>query len=166
MRYLVAILSFCVLAKLALAQDATILNIDGGEVPAGSIQDVVLPTCDDSRLSALLQQKITELQGKTPATNISDKRQQILITKNLANFTEVPVAGFKPETNFDVANKIIMSKINDGLSEKQMRICSSDNLQLEKIVYLFIYPSAQGIKVDIINLFNRGSASNNFSFIY
>lgn len=170
MRYFVVLLSFLLVTKFAFAQNAAdtpILEIINSDADKNiSTSAIILPTCDDEKLTSLVQKKISEFQAKSKADTIFDKRQQILISKNLNGFQDVVVAGFKPETNFDVANKIIMSKINDGLSEKQMRLCASEHQQLNKVVYLFIHPTEDKIKIDIINLFNPSSAGNGVSLIY
>jgi len=122
-----------------------------------------LPTCDDKKLHELLTAKISEYYQKHSAVSQLEKRMQKLISRSMKHFNEVDVASFSPQDNIYVANKLMSIKINDGLENKEIRLCRTTVVPNLPIIYLLIYPDNYYYMVDIINF--EGTPSNREFFV-
>ncbi len=122
-----------------------------------------LPTCNDKKLHELLTAKISEYYQKHTAVSQLEKRMQKLLSRNMNNFNEVDIASFSPQDNIYVANKLMSIKINDGLENKEIRLCRTDSIPNLPIVYLLIYPDNYYYMIDIINF--AGTSSNREFFV-
>ena len=113
------------------------------------------PECSDPRLTQKIVEKIEAYQSEHPATMLIDRRRDILLRRNLSRFGEVKVEGFTAKQDFNVANAIIMTKINRGLGQGK----AAD-------VYVLVYPVGEGNVADIINFLPEGTGDGILSFIY
>lgn len=132
------------------------------EIPATQEQTAdkyILPLCDDEEMIAAVVAKIKAHQELQPAKSIIENRSRALIIKNLQEFNELSVENFNNASNYNVADAIIMTKINFGIKENQMRLCQSN---AKSNIYLLIYPENNVYHVNIIN-FVAASRNNNFS---
>ena len=125
-----------------------------------------LPPCDDKKLAALVMAKVAEYQGQHPVSGILEKRRQALLLKNLKNFSEVPVDNFTSRQNYNVANRLLMTKINNGLDNDQIRLCKNDGYGKAADIYLLLYPHGLDIRVVIINLVAAEDPKEEFFIIY
>ena len=122
-----------------------------------------LPTCNDPKMIEMVFNRIKEYQSTEKVENIVEKRHQILILKDVTSFHEEFASGFNSKNNFFVANKLIMLKINQGLTDNQIRVCQSSSQGLASQLYLIIYPENYEVRVDIMNYLPQDS---DFGFIY
>lgn len=129
-------------------------------------QKEVMPACDDSSLRQNILHKINAYQQENPSTMLIDRRKDALLQKNLNAFVEVPVQGFDSKQDFNVANRLIMTKINRGISEDRLRLCKSSGHGRAGEIYALIYPVGEGYAVDIINFIPEAPNQKSFSFIY
>lgn len=81
------------------------------------------PECSDPRMTQKIVEKIEAYQSEHPAAMLIDRRRDILLRRNLSRFGEVKVEGFTAKQDFNVANAIIMTKINRGLNDADLRLC-------------------------------------------
>lgn len=124
------------------------------------------PECSDSLLVQKIVENIGAYQAENPATMLIDRRRDILLRRNLSRFEEVEIKGFSAKQNFNVANAIIMTKINRGLDDEDLRLCRSLGRGKAADIYVLIYPVGEGNVVDIINFLPEGSDKGILSFIY
>ena len=125
------------------------------------------PECSDPRLTQKIVEKIEAYQSEHPATMLIDRRRDILLRRNLSRFGEVKVEGFtSPKRDFNVANAIIMTKINRGLNDADLRLCRGLGQGKAADVYVLVYPVGEGNVADIINFLPEGTGDGILSFIY
>lgn len=124
------------------------------------------PECSDKRLSEKVIEALVAYQKEHPSTMQIDRRRDILLRRNLTNFEEVAVEGFTSKQDFNVANAIIMTKINKGLEDKDLRLCKGKGLAGAARVYVLLYPVGEGNVGEIINLKSAGEDIQNLSFIF
>ena len=94
--------------------------------------------------------------------NLVAKRARLLALKNVDKFESVEVDSFRPDMNYDVANILVSSKINDGLVNSDFAICVADNAVLDRKIYLVMKRKEDKISVLIVN-YKRGVIP---SFVY
>lgn len=124
--------------------------------------NVALPTCDSQILLDSIHAKIQEYNLAHSAENLVDRRQQILTLKNLNSFEETSVEEFTPQTDYNVANRIITAKINEHLEASDMRLCKSSNSLLSLPIYVLLRPFEGAVMVDIINFIPDSRAGQSF----
>ncbi len=134
--------------------DDDIVGLDTTVEPEPEIVSVakpVLPTCGDEELKKLVLAKVSAYHKEHPVSSILEKRRQALLYKNLKQFTEVQTEGFTSKDDFNVANKLLMVKINNGLDNNELRLCKNSGQGIAEDIYLLIYPYAYDIRVSILN---------------
>ena len=124
------------------------------------------PKCSDPRLTQKIVEKIEAYQSEHPAAMLIDRRRDILLRRNLSRFGEVKVEGFTAKQDFNVANAIIMTKINRGLNDADLRLCRGLGQGKAADVYVLVYPVGEGNVADIINFLPEGTGDGILSFIY
>ena len=92
-----------------------------------------------------LSKKIEAYQSEHPAAMLIDRRRDILLRRNLSRFGEVKVEGFTAKQDFNVANAIIMTKINRGLNDADLRLCRGLGQGKAADVYVLVYPVGEGM---------------------
>ena len=129
-------------------------------------------------LSLCLLSAVSALAAETnrPAAAAPDEASQIaaaeeqpvdiLLRRNLSRFGEVKVEGFTAKQDFNVANAIIMTKINRGLNDADLRLCRGLGQGKAADVYVLVYPVGEGNVADIINFLPEGTGDGILSFIY
>ncbi len=127
---------------------------------------VVLPECSDSKLTLKVKQVTDEFQAKTEASSIRDRRHQILVSKSIGKFSDEELSSFRPKDNYTVANRMITLKINGGLDEKNIKLCSSDSTLVGHKIYLLMFPENGKIKVEVINFSTDQGEGNILPFVY
>lgn len=111
-----------------------------------------LPECNNEVLIKLVEAKVAEFYKSHPADSLLEKRRQALLLKNLRAYTEVPTEGFTSKQNYNVANHLLMTKINEGLDDSKIKLCKNAGLGNASDIYLLIYPQNFQIKISILNL--------------
>ena len=112
------------------------------------VQIKKLPDCQDANIKKFVLTQINQYYQNNPATSIIGRRQQSLLLKNLKDFYEIPLDSFDNASNYATAQELIMTKINYGLTNDELRLCHSD----KKNVYLLMNLENDGVKIQIINL--------------
>jgi hypothetical protein len=110
-----------------------------------------IPLCDDYYLMMNVSDGIKEYQKNNPPYNIIELRKQKLVLKNLNNFSEVPVTGFSQHDDFEVARDLVALKINNSLSDDNIRLCKNSAENQEIPIYLMIYYLNYEIFIKILN---------------
>ena len=161
--------------KFSAALLMTILSIGSAEAKEDLLSTEVkpveiarpsLPECNDEKLQRLLDEKIEEYYRKTPPDSLIEKRMQQLILRNFHSFEAVDTSNFGPEDDRRVANKLISAKINNGLSDNEIRLCRTQSDSKLPIVYLLIYPENFTYIVEVINFVNYSPSYRDFIVIY
>ncbi|MCX4349680.1 MAG: hypothetical protein OSJ76_07860 [Alphaproteobacteria bacterium] len=125
-----------------------------------------LPACADSRLKELVLAKVHEYHSEHPVSSILEKRRQALLYKNVQQFAEVSAEGFTSKQDFNVANKLLMVKINNGLDNQELRLCKNEGAGKAGEIYLLIYPYGFDIRVSILNFVPQVSGQDEFYINY
>lgn len=125
-----------------------------------------IPQCDNPVMLKNVSNKIRTYYDENASNKITDKRNQRLLLKYLNSFQEVDVETFKPETNYFVADRILMNKINANIETKDMKLCRSDKIADKLGIYLYIYPQENYYIVEIINFVKNQNNEEYFYTIY
>jgi len=117
-------------------------------------KESALPLCDDENWHTRVKDVINEYNKQHPEFSLIAKRRRNLQIRLLGSYTEELVKGFTAKKNRLVADKLIMTKINMGLTDNQIRLCKSNskNLTFEPI-YVMMYRDENSdlIMVDVLN---------------
>ncbi len=149
--------------------ETAILELSSGETQEFVIdqpQAIALPECDNEQMIEKVIAKVDAYNQEHPATSIMNKRNQALLLKNLRHFAEVDSVGFTSEQNYNVANQILMTKINRGLDDKDLRLCKNTGKGKASDIYLLIYPWWDNVYVSIINFIPQTGENNDFFIVF
>ncbi len=124
------------------------------------------PECADPKLVDAVMNKVREYQREHPSEMMINRRRDALLLKNLPDFTEVSPAGFTSKQDFNVANQLIMTKINKGIDEADIRLCRSRGRGRASEIYLMLYPIGDSWVVNVINFLPPAPEMPSLSFIY
>lgn len=143
-------------------------SADKTQRPSVFLQEkgIPFPECENPRLQELVQQNLMIYEMKRPQRSVDERRTQALNSKNTAGFKAMPIRGFKPEKNHEVANRIIGLKLNNLISEEDMRLCFQDNRVSGRTVYLLLYHNGEGIRGEIIGYLPRNVVNSILYFDY
>ena len=122
-----------------------------------------MPSCDNAELIAEVKDAVAEYLSHTPELSIIENRKRKIVLKNINAYKEIPVNEFSNHDNYQVANELLMNKINNHMTDQDFRICVSSG---KKPIYLLIYPEDFSYRVQIINFTQPTSDGNNFSILY
>lgn len=120
------------------------------------------PECNNPRLVEKVLARIEQYYNENPQSSIVDYRKQVLMLKKLKSFSPIDIDSFAPQTNYNVADRLIDIKINEGIKAKDLSLCKSDG---DREIYLLIYPQGNYYAVEIIN-FPGHADSKNFVAVY
>lgn len=145
-----------------------ITELDASEEPASESAALSkAPACDSPLLFEQVHREILSYQKQETAANTYERRRNLLTAKNLSGFSERQVEFFTPSENYNVADRVIDLKMNQRLSEADMKLCVGTNRVLNKNIYLLIYPKQEDLLVEIINFKNPAPGeSSSLSFVY
>lgn len=125
--------------------------------------DTLLPRCDNEEMIEIVLEKIVQYQQEHRPNTIVDIRKQALIAKTLNEFKEIPVGQFDNAQNYRVADALIMAKINRGLNDDEIRLCSGS---YDGNVYLVIFRDDDAYRVEIINFVSAGEEKDFAVYYY
>ena len=187
MRYLALAFTFCFCANITLAQDVAtsdknvdssidyqcpdcvkgtikvIKTIDNSQQHVSSDNHLVkFPDCNDATIIKNLSEILAQDKITLSENNILELRSKLLARRNFNKFKSIPLADFRPQDNFDIANLLITLKINQGLKDNDFHICVSGNPILKRRIWLLMIQKNDYIQVNIIN-YKSGKI---FSFNY
>lgn len=161
----------------AVEQDVPVENdaaTETLELPAEAAEEfiidkpkaIVLPGCDNEQMIEKVIAKVDAYNQEHPASSIMNKRNQALMLKNLRHFAEVDVADFTSKQNYNVANQILMTKINRRLDDKDLRLCKNTGKGKASEIYLLIYPWWDNVYVSIINFIPPTGENSDFFIVF
>ena len=129
-------------------------------------QVLALPSCQDERLLAQVKELLEEYDAEHPVSSIYDRRQRIMKMRFATSYEEEQVSGFTSKNNRVVADKLLMTKINNGLNDNEIRLCKS-NKKSEQFspIYLMIYPHANEWVVEVLNLLENSGEELKVTFM-
>lgn len=132
----------------------------------GQLKDITPPACSSPELYAKIRERILAYTDTITAKSTLAKRQKALILANLGSFSNVSVENFKPETDYNTANALIMIKINEKIPEKDIILCRQNQATRGTPLYVVVYPYADNYRGYIINLDKNSIDYKDISFIY
>lgn len=127
---------------------------------------IILPGCDNEQMIEKVIAKVDAYNQEHPATSIMKKRNQALMLKNLRHFAEIDAADFTSKQNYNVANQILMTKINRRLDDKDLRLCKNTGKGKASEIYLLIYPWWDNVYVSIINFIPPSGENSDFFIVF
>ena len=168
-KYLIALLAFLTFAYPCFATEQTESEYEEEELNAFGFPDKSFvklieskqidsrisvnekPACSDNDLISRIRETAKPFIT-SPTLTITNKRRNILITKNIANFTDLSV-----DEAYNLENKVIKArlvelKINKHIDNKNIKLCQSDNPILNDKLYILMYDDNNNIKVELLNL--------------
>lgn len=110
--------------------------------------------CNDENLLNQVRDILKE-QIHYKGNSIVDRRKNILVFKNIANFKNISVDDINPDEYPAVAGRMIELKINNHLENSNIQVCESLNPVLKLKIYLFLYRDNGQVAVEILNLGNK-----------
>ena len=132
----------------------------------GQLKDITPPECSSPELYAKIRERILAYTDNVTAQSTLAKRQKALILANLGGFSNVSVENFKPETDYNAANALVMIKINEKIPEKDIILCRQNQKTKGSPLYVVLYPYADNYRGYIINLDKNSIDYKDISFIY
>ncbi|MBR1605834.1 MAG: hypothetical protein IJ660_07000 [Alphaproteobacteria bacterium] len=142
-------LSLCLLAMPVWAET----SVDDEEIdllaPEPEIEKIVpikfeLPTCQDERVLQQVQMLLKQYNQEHPVNSIYEKRQRALQMRYTAEYDEEKVTNFTAKQNREVADKLLMTKINNGLDDNEIRLCKSKTAGTDfQPIYIMMYNNHQ-----------------------
>ena len=157
-RWLFALCCLCVSQVWAdevdlLAPEEKIENVSSQTTEQATENLRVLPDCNDETLKEQVKIVISEYDARQKDTSLIAKRRQILQLRSLSEYSEENVSDFNSKKNRVVADTLIMTKINKGLVDNQVRLCKSQNEKDGfKPVYLLMYVNSDNlVNVMVLN---------------
>ncbi len=113
-----------------------------------------LPECNDEVVITSVLQKIDEYNKEHPVASILATRNRLLRKRFLSAYSEQPLNSVSSKNNRDVANKILMLKINEHLTDKTIKLCRGTfNITRFEPVFLIIYKESYGpATIEIMNI--------------
>ena len=126
----------------------------------------LLPTCDNQKLHEQVKNIIKRHNEINSEKSLIARRRQALQLRFLSEYTEEKVTGFTAKKNREVADKLIITKINKGLVDSQVRICKSvTNGTTFEPVYLLMYADDnRQVEVFVLNYSEKPNQELKFRF--
>ena len=122
-----------------------------------------MPDCNDAKLVSEVKTAVSQYLSKAPEVSILENRKLNLVIKNINTYKEIPVNEFNKSDNYQVADTLIMTKINQNMNDNNFRICVGTG---KSPVYLLIYPEDFSYRVKVINFIPYTQNGNDFSILY
>jgi len=124
------LISFLLLTSPIRAQEVAEEDIDllapEPEIEIQEQKTGILPSCEDERVLQQVQALLEEYNQEHPVNSIYEKRQRALQMRYMQKYDEEEVSGFTSKQNREVADKLLMTKINNGLNDNEIRLCKSN----------------------------------------
>ncbi len=109
------------------------------------------PECSD-KILAKMARDAAEPFINIPSISIFNKRRNLLITKNIDNFTDLSIGDIPNMQNKIILARMTELKINNNLRNENFKICQSDNPILNDKLFVLMYDNNDNIKVELLNL--------------
>lgn len=112
---------------------------------------ITLPPCNDPALIAGVRRNLTAYYEANLDSTLIENRRRRLLLQNLSFFEPLDVTSFNDKENYQVADRIIMAKINRGAVPENMLLCRNEFKMRDEALYLLAYPFDGNLAVEIIN---------------
>ena len=162
---------FCLGCYSAVAKEAFLFNQQGlvlvSPEQLAFDDEIVFLDCSNEKIIESVRFLIKRFYDIKPAKHIIEKRQQILMLSNINTFLDVDINAFEPKTNYNVANALINTKVENNITNNQMKLCETFSKSLDKKIYILMYPYSNTgkVRVDVVNFFDKNNIKNS-SFVY
>ncbi|MBP5353246.1 MAG: hypothetical protein J6Y91_05740 [Alphaproteobacteria bacterium] len=122
--------------------------------------------CDDANLRKQVEAFIYKNISETNTDSAVERRERVLLVRNLHEFTEISREEIRKEDGFNAQAALMNLRIN--LSREVTHICASRGNKYSKFksVYLIIYQFANFYKVVVSNLIEKTAELDEATFIY
>lgn len=132
-------------------------------------EDVPLPDlpCDSPNLKKQVEAFMLNNLNMYATNSVIEKRNRILMLKNLPDFVDVTGEKIDSKANFQAASADAYLRINE--KRKILHVCKSSNMNKAynlKDVYVIIYPYLEYYKVVVANAMNSIEDMDKSTFIY
>lgn len=131
----------------------------------GQIEEIKRPSCVSAHFQNKVLAVIQDILNKDVDDSTIALRRKHLLLAHLNSFEEVSAAGFSAETDENVADALIMLKINQKIPEKDIVVCRQSSA-VEKPLYVMLYPYIDNYKGVVINMNRYTGSREEVSFIY
>ena len=151
------IIAALLLLEIAIPARAADDNAGAVVIPAPSVVQksrAQLPSCNDPQIIDGVRRSLTSYYEANFEAALIEKRRRRLLLQNLAHFETLDVASFDNRENYQVADRIIMAKINRGAASENMLLCRNEFKFRDEPLYLLAYPFDLGLAVEVINFGN------------
>ncbi|MDD4557296.1 MAG: hypothetical protein PHE89_08265 [Alphaproteobacteria bacterium] len=129
-----------------------------------SVASMGMPSCNNVSLRENLFRSLQSYLATKPQTTLLERRKQTLILKNITTFEEVSPEKVNPKTDVELANEIILTKINMGIPTTEMKVCRCTNNIAGKNLYIFMYKKEDNIFGKVINFTDEPVEDGELSF--
>lgn len=170
LKWLFALCVFCVCQVRAeevdlLAPEPVVEEITETAEQVVTAKDL-LPACDNQELHEQVKSVIKEYNETNSEKSLIARRRQALQLRFLSEYTEEKVTGFTSKQNREVADKLIITKINKGLVDSQVRICKSvtDGTTFEPVYLLMYVDDNKQVEVFVLNYSEKPNQELKFWF--
>ena len=112
-----------------------------------------LPLCDNKVVLDQVQILLDSYSQKHPVESLYEKRQRALQLKLTKEYEEESPVDFTSKKDQVVADKLLMTKINQHLTDNQIRLCKSKaKISRFTPVYLMMYRNSLGqLQIFVLN---------------
>lgn len=122
--------------------------------------------CNDQKLREQVETFIYQKISNRKSTSAVEKRERVLMVRNLSDFKEITQEDIEKKDGFNVQAALMNLKINQN--KEVLHICSGLGNQYNKFqrIYLIIYPFANFYKVVVANLIDNVDDIEPATFVY
>lgn len=122
--------------------------------------------CNDTKLLEQVQNFIHQKISEKDASSFVEKRERVLMVRNLNNFEEINQNEIGKKDGFKAQAALMNLRINQN--KEILHICSSLGNKYNKFqrIYLIIYPFANFYKVVVANLIENVDDIEQATFVY
>lgn len=133
--------------------DKELIAVIKNKLSRNIVDTLKKPECNDKNLITQAQEALRPYTNEKALSTV-EKRKVKLVLKNVDNFEVLDITDVSPKKHRIVASRLIELKINNRLSDENIKICQSDNPVLDDKLYLVMYDDLGNIRVDIVNFTN------------
>ena len=122
-------------------------------------QKLVLPSCQNEIVLSQVNSLLENYNKEHTVNSLYEKRQRALQLKYTKEYKEEIVAGYTSKNDENVANKLLMTKINHGLDDEQIRLCKSvqQNDRFPPIYLMMYFNNENQLEVYVLNFLSDQS---------
>lgn len=111
----------------------------------------VIPDCNDERFVQRLKLEAGEIDDYSKLSSDMNRRKKALLLKTIGNFEEISASHIDSKENMLLANRVITTKINSGISEDNIRVCKGRAIPGGSRLYVVMYEEKGRVMVYMLN---------------